>query len=990
LFKYIKENLKKIVDSRQGILVIIFFALALILMQRLFLLQITNGEDYLTNFTLQIKKEPIVKSTRGEIYDRNGKPLAYNRLAYSVTFEDSNSYNNSKERNLSLNSSMYGLLRLIEDNGNDILMDFGIYVDSAGNYSFTIKNQENLERFKADIYGQAYVKNLKKAELEATAEEMMMDLCSKKWYGILNEDYTDEELLENGLPPMESLDKETILKLVIMRSKVAANSYQKYITTTIAKDVSEKTVALIMENKDVYAGVDVLEESVRVYTEGIYFSSLLGYTGEISPEELREYNENGDVYKHGDIVGKTGLEQTFESTLQGIDGSKSIYVDNLGKILKTDSEVAPIAGGDLHLTIDTDLQIAGYKILEQRIAGIVYNNMIDEKEFNTAYVNSSDDIRIPVYDVYYALFENNILDATQLASENASAHEKGVYQAFLKKSANVFTELKYQMTTDTPMAYNDYASADDIQNADIEWQNYFSYIVKEVLSDNTGILNADLIDNADEIQIAWKKGSISLQEYLSYAITMGWLDVSKIDLDTKYLDSREISSALADYLCDYLSNDDTFSQKLYKYMIKEESLSGRAVCLLLFDQGILAMNQDEYRQLEDGTLSAYSFIKSKILKLELTPAQLALEPCSGSLVIVDPNTGDVLACVTYPSYDNNRLANTMDSAYYNKLNADLSTPFYNKATQETIAPGSTFKMITAIAGVGEGAVGTYEPITCNGKFEEADPPINCWIYSERHKAGAHGDLTMLHALEESCNYYFNTIGYRLGLTGEFNEEGNPKHVPEVGMEKLIPYAEAFGLDSVSGIEVSETPPSLAGVDPIRTSMGQGNLAFSTTQLAKYVTAIANNGTAYDLTLIDKITNSKGEILEEPEPVVSNKVDLSPDLWDTLHAGMNLVTKQNVALENFSKDLNFEIAGKTGTAQQSNINANHALFVGYAPYVNPEMAIAVRITNGYSSKNAAAVAGDIIKYQFNLDDEENIITGNAIYLSDDKENNARTD
>ena len=120
-------------------------------------------------------------------------------------------------------------------------------------------------------------------------------------------------------------------------------------------------------------------------------------------------------------------------------------------------------------------------------------------------------------------------------------------------------------------------------------------------------------------------------------------------------------------------------------MIQNYQISGKDICLLLFDQGILKMNEEDYSALENGAVSAYDFIMAKIYSLEITPAMLALEPCTGSLVATDPNTGEVLACVSYPGYDNNRLANTMDSDYYSKLLTNQSRPFYNNATQEKTA-----------------------------------------------------------------------------------------------------------------------------------------------------------------------------------------------------------------------------------------------------------------------------------------------------------------
>ncbi len=704
MFKFMGKKLAKVGESRGTILVFVFCLLAFALVQRLFQLQIVKGESYLTDFTMKIKKERTIKSTRGEIYDRNGYPLAYNKLAYSVTFEDNGSYSRQRDKNLALNSSMYGILRVIEDNGNSILMDFGIRLNKNDEYEFT-REGVNLLRFKADIYGEAYVEDLDDEQKNATPDKMMEDMCGEKMYGILNPDYTDEELIEAKLPRQSEMSKETILKLAIMRSKVAANSYQKYMSTTLAKDINERTMSIIMENKDVYEGVDVVEDSLRIYNDSLYFAPLIGYTGQISLEEMEALNKDNEIYKYTDIVGKSGLEKSFESQLQGIDGSETMYVDNMGKVLMKDSKVAPQAGNDIYITIDRELQIAAYKILEQYIAGIVYANMIDEKQFNTEWTNSSDDIRIAVYDAYYALFENNVLDAKHLASDDATQNEKNVYQAFLSKQKAVFREIREQLTTANPRPYKDY---DEVME-DEQWQAYMSYIVNDFLTQSTGILDADKIDKNDETYKAWTTDeSISMQEYLDYAISAGWLDVSGLDVDSEYMDITETNNALADFIEEQLSEDDTFSRKIYKYMIMEGSLSGADVCLLLYDQGVLEQDDESYNQLSSGGISAYDFIRSKILNLEITPGQLALEPCSGSVVITDPDNGDVLACVTYPGYDNNRLANDMDSDYYNKLNTDLSSPFYNKATQEQTAPGSTFKLVSATAGYQEGVIGLYE------------------------------------------------------------------------------------------------------------------------------------------------------------------------------------------------------------------------------------------------------------------------------------------
>lgn len=963
MFKKIKKYIADAFKSRALILSAAFVLLAVVLIQRLFQLQIINGESYLTDFTMQIKKERTLSSTRGSILDSEGNPLAYNKLAYSVTFEDNGTYDSTKERNLTLNSIMYGLLQVIEGNGDSILMDFGIDLDGAGNYTFT-KEGVNLQRFKADIYGRVYIEDMTNSERDATAEEMMEDMCGKDMYGILDPQYTESELQEYGLPAQ--LTKEETLKLAIMRSRVAQNSYQKYITTTLAKDVSEQTMTQVMENKDIYQGADVIEESIRVYEDSVYFAPLLGYTGQISSEEMEELNaEDEDRYQSSDIVGKVGLEKTFESELQGVRGSETVYVNNLGKVLKEDARTEPQAGNNIQLTINRELQIAAYQILEQYIAGIVYSNMIDSMEFDVDNISSSDEIRIPVYDVYYALFENNVLDASHLAAEDASAIEQRVYQSFLSKEESVFAQIKQELTSSNPTAYQDLSD---------EMQAYMSYVVDNVLMEGTGILNEDAIDKTDATYKAWTTDeSISLQEYLTYALSQNWIDITKIDLESEYLDSNEIYNALADYISDYLSKDDNFSRRVYKYMIKEGSVSGTEVCLLLFDQGILEMNETDYNALSNGTVNPYDFIRSKIYNLEITPAQLALEPFSGSVVITDPDSGDVLACVTYPGYDNNRLANDMDSEYYTKLNNDKTSPFYNKATQEVTAPGSTFKMVSATAGVMEGVISTVDTITCKGKFDLVDTPINCWIYSDSLGYGAHGAETLTTAIRDSCNFYFNTVGYMLGLDGENYDDSQ-------GISRLRKYAQMYGLDSKTGIEIDETAPHISESDAPRTAMGQSDNAYTTSQLARYVNTVANSGTCYDLTLLDKITDSAGNTLQEKEPVVHNKLDLPSDLWNSIHSGMNQVVQNNESTKELSTTYHFEAAGKTGTAEESKRRANHALFVGYAPYEEPEISIAVRITNGYKSGNAAAVAKDIFKYYFDLEDEKEIIDGTATEVS----------
>lgn len=948
-----KKNGIKGQGSRFAVILVVVALLAAVLLQRLFQLQIVNGETYQNDFSLSILKERTLKSTRGNIYDRNGKPIAYNELSNCVTFEDSGSYPSTHVKNLSINSTLYHVIKLIEEEGDSVesvVDDFRVAMDEDGSYYYTASGF-TLNRFKADLFGQAYIEDLTEKQLNIEAEDLVKMLCTEEYYGILDSKITAAEREEYGLP--ESFTDHEILQLVALRASIAAYSFQRYQTVTIARDVSDETVARILENAAEYPGVDISEDYKRVYVDAEYLAPLIGYTGNISAEELEELSEEDSSYDATDIVGKTGLESVLETTLQGDKGYERVYVDNLGRVLEVESRVEPQAGNDVYLTIDTDLQKAAYQILEQMIAGIVCAMTIDERTF-TQYGTSADDVRIPVYDIYYALFENNVLDVSHLNADDASENEQRVYNAFLVKAAEIFATIKSELLSPTPAVYSE---------MDEQYQVYMSYIVNDMLMTDTGILNESAIDKTDPVYIAWtEEENISLQEFLTHAIAENWLDITKIGSDTEYMDTAEMFTALADYIADYLYEDDDFCKKVYRYMLEEDRIVGADICLLLFDQGVLEMDTDEYERLSNGSLSGYNFIMDKIANLEIRPYQLALNPCSGSIVLTDPNSGDVLACVTYPGYDNNRLANEMDSDYFNKLNSDKSSPFYSRATQEAIAPGSTFKIVSAAAGVMEGVLNLGEGIGCTGKFDLVTPEVNCW-----NKYG-HGTLTLATAIEESCNYFFNTVGWRLS-------DVNGEYVDEVGVETLTKYASMFGLDAKSGVEVPETAPNISGRDAVRSAMGQADHLFTTTQLARYVSTIANGGTCYNLTLVDAITDSAGSVLEKNEAEVRNTVDLPDELWNTIYTGMRGVVKNHSAFENFT---GVEVSGKTGTAQVSADVPNHGAFIGFANKSGetPELAIAVRIANGYTSANAALVARDVISYYYGLQDPDELITGHA--------------
>ena len=311
----------------------------------------------------------------------------------------------------------------------------------------------------------------------------------------------------------------------------------------------------------------------------------------------------------------------------------------------------------------------------------------------------------------------------------------------------------------------------------------------------------------------------------------------------------------------------------------------------------------------------------------------------------------------------------MDVAYYNQIYANSSLPFYNKATQELTAPGSTFKPLSAIVGLSEGVITSETKVTCDGPYENITPSPTCWI----HPRG-HGQLNVVDGIANSCNCFFYEVGFRLGI----NE--NESYSSKEGLEKFQKYANLFGLGEKSGLELSERTPSISDEDAVRSSIGQGTHAYSTSQLAKYIGGVANKGTVYDLTLFDKVANKDGKTIKKYKPHVYNEItEIDEKTFRLVHEGMKKMVAQSGVFK-VLRDAGLEIAGKTGTAQQSKSHANHVLFVGFAPCDKPEVAFSVRIANGYDSSYVSQIGRDLVRKYFGLADDSELIFGKAGVLS----------
>lgn len=908
--------------NRPMFLALLSIAAAMILVVRLFSLQILHGAEYTESFEESVTRRVSLPARRGRILDRDGKVLADTKTTQKVTIVDTTG--NSREENDRLNMIIQETLQILDRNGDSPSLDFGIFWNGS-DYEFEDDGTERL-RFLADVYGYPLTDTLTEEERGSSAEDIVLMLADR--YKV-EKDMTSSK---------QSL---LLLNTVAIRYHLALNAFQKYLPTEVAQDVSGDTVSDLLGRSDL-DGVSVENDYTRTYTDSIYFSGITGYIGQISSDELAE---KGDAYSSGDRIGKVGIEASMEETLRGTNGYREISVDNLGREKNELSFQRAVDGNDVRLTVDGDLQRAAYRILEKNIRDIILSKMTDSiTSYEITEDTDGSDIRIPAADVYASIL-SYIIDRDHFYADDASDAEEQMREMLDSYLDSVKTELRSELT-DVRTPFNELTQ---------EYKQYAQYIIRALY--DRGVLDADAIDEDDEVYEAWTySGTASMGDFLYRAAQAGWLD--RETMGTSAEDADELFEALVDYIMEEPCEDYSFGDIICKYMAESGAGIDDLVCLILFDQEIFEPSETVRSNIEDGRYRAsYNYVRSLIENNDLTPGQLHLYPFSGSVVITDPNDGSVLALVSYPGYDCGRIT---DSDYMSQIVRDPSKPMLNHATQQRTAPGSTFKMVTAAAGIMEGVIDTKETIECYGRFEKIDPSPACWRYPD-----GHGWQNMQNAVANSCNMYFYEVGYRLGETeGDFDNE--------TGVDVLAKYSAMYGLDRTSGVEIEEADPSVATRDVVRAAIGQSNNGYTTASLARYVAAVATRGDVYDLTLLDCTLDKDGNTIESFSSKPQDPIDPGEEYWESVSEGMRRVCAGRSSFSSLHRKLEdgdterLTSAGKTGTAQQAVNMPNHALFLGYAPYEDPEIAIAVRIPNGYSSDYAALVASQIMQYYFDPD------------------------
>ena len=670
-----KEIGNEQINFRFNIITILVYLIGIVLIVQLFNLQIVHGDSYREQSNTRLSRVTSIEAARGSIVDRSGNELAGIRTEYSIEIFKTNVAN--KE----LNESLLELVNLLNKYQVTYSDTFPIKINP---FEFTIKDEE-LSKWK----------NKYKINTEANAEEAFNKFKDK--YDIENENIEDAR------------------KIISMRYMITTTGYSVTKSITIAKDVSQELVAQISERNSEFPGVNISTDAVRTYSNGSLAAHIIGYTGKINEEE---YKEKKDTYDSDDIIGRTGVEYIFEKYLKGIDGEKQVDMAVDGTITGEYVTQNAIAGSNVVLTIDSNLQ----------------------KTTETALENCINKIR------------------------------------------------------------------------------------------NGG-----------------------------------------------------------------------FSQ--------------------------------------------------------------AYDAKGGAAVVMDVNTGDVLAAASNPTYEPEWFVGGISKENWAYLRDNESHPQLNKAIQATYEPGSIFKMVTAIAGLESGAVTTKEKINDTGVYRKYNnnDGWKCWYYTSYRRG--HGYLNVTQALQHSCNYFFYETADRMGI------------------DVLSKYALHFGLGKKTGIELpSESAGNVASKetkaklqngaawypgDTIISAIGQGDNNFTPMQIAKYISSIANGGTIVKPTIINRILNSDGTEVPKDELEKYTNEKLGVENTDD---GITMATSEagGTAYSVF-RNFSVEVAGKTGSAEagkdKNGKDLVNAWFVCFAPFEKPEVAVIVMIENGGHGNYAAEVARDVLTQYF---------------------------
>ena len=672
---------------------IVVIVISVIFIATLFNLQIVNGENYREQSEKRMLRTKNITAPRGEIYDRNGVILATNKLSYDVELY--------KVR-VSTKDQNDGILRLVEilnENSDKVYSTFPVNDDLSG---FNFENTEEEQNWKKEM----------KLDSTLTFDQVIDKYIEK--YEL--QDYSDNRLNQ--------------IKMIEIKYEANLNGYSLFNSATIAKDISQKSVAKIGEEKYKIYGISIVSVPKRYYPNGNLLSHTIGYVSKINSEEYEKRKNEG--YSVNNVVGKAGIEQSFEKYLKGKDGVIKEETDTLGNVSSQTETTEAKSGDNVTLTIDYRLQ----KVAEE------------------------------------------------------------------------------------------------------------------------SLLN---------------------------------------------------------------------------------TING----------------------LQNGTLVGKKFSDAN----------------AGAVVVLDVDSGEVLASASYPTYDINSLIGGISLKDWNALQNNSLHPMLNRVVSGTYSPGSTFKMLVGMAGLMNGKITVDEKYYDPGIYPYGYHP-KCWLYTDRHMT--HGWINFEGAIKGSCNCYFYEVGRRIGIS------------------EIVKYAKLFGLGQKTGIELSgEAAGTIAGADDksedglkspwylgdtLSAAIGQSSSSYTPIQLANYIATIANGGKLNKVSLIKSVDNEvagTSESLADINKYTSEytgvnfeekDLNINSEYIDEIKKGMLSVTSETGGTSYIVfKNSDIQVAGKTGTAQVPNGNDN-GIFVGFAPYDNPKIAVVAVIEHGREGTYTANVVKPIMEEYFNIDKE----------------------
>lgn len=672
---------------------IVVIVISVIFIATLFNLQIVNGENYREQSEKRMLRTKNITAPRGEIYDRNGVILATNKLSYDVELYKVRV--STKEQN-------DGILRLVEilnENSDKVYSTFPVNDDLSG---FNFENTEEEQNWKKEM----------KLDSTLTFDQVIDKYIEK--YEL--QDYSDNRLNQ--------------IKMIEIKYEANLNGYSLFNSATIAKDISQKSVAKIGEEKYKIYGISIVSVPKRYYPNGNLLSHTIGYVSKINSEEYEKRKNEG--YSVNNVVGKAGIEQSFEKYLKGKDGVIKEETDTLGNVSSQTETTEAKSGDNVTLTIDYRLQ----KVAEE------------------------------------------------------------------------------------------------------------------------SLLN---------------------------------------------------------------------------------TING----------------------LQNGTLVGKKFSDAN----------------AGAVVVLDVDSGEVLASASYPTYDINSLIGGISLKDWNALQNNSLHPMLNRVVSGTYSPGSTFKMLVGMAGLMNGKITVDEKYYDPGIYPYGYHP-KCWLYTDRHMT--HGWINIEGAIKGSCNCYFYEVGRRIGIS------------------EIVKYAKLFGLGQKTGIGLSgEVAGTIAGADDksedglkspwylgdtLSAAIGQSGSSYTPIQLANYIATIANGGKLNKVSLIKSVDNEvagTSESLADISKYTSEytgvnfeekDLNINSEYIDAIKKGMLSVTSETGGTSYIVfKNSDIQVAGKTGTAQVPNGN-NNGIFVGFAPYDNPKIAVVAVIEHGGEGTYTANVVKPIMEEYFNIDKE----------------------